>query len=171
MNALWDHYWPAITFALVVGAIAGAVGLRRPVRRMRRNAALALGIAAAIGAALLWHAPAGASQRFADQVERQARETLAAFEMAQVSARLERSPIRRTLVLSGAADDFQRRELVRIMDAIPGVARARWVGMPAPAFLPLAAEAGLAALAAFGIGLVLAYLVELRRRSRAEWRW
>jgi hypothetical protein len=37
--------------------------------------------------------------------------------------------------------------------------------------LPLLVEAELAALISFGIGLVLAYLLELRRRSRAQWSW
>jgi hypothetical protein len=46
--------------------------------------------------------------------------------MAGVSARLERGPLRRRLVLTGPADDFQRAELVRILDEVPGVAEVRW---------------------------------------------
>jgi len=179
MNALCDHYWPAITLALVVGAIAGAIGFRlpRPMKRLstelrrRRVAALAAGALVAIGAAALWHGPLGAGGRFATQVERQARETLAAFEMVQVRSRLETGPLRRTLVLAGPADSFQRGELVRIMGAIPGVGAARWADGPRASAPPLAAEAALAALAAFGLALALSYFVELRRRSRAEWRW
>ena len=37
--------------------------------------------------------------------------------------------------------------------------------------MPLIVEVLLLALAAFGIGGVLGYLVELRRRSNASWRW
>jgi hypothetical protein len=91
--------------------------------------------------------------------------------MAQVQAKLERGPLRRTLLLTGPADDFQRTELVRIMGAVDGVGSARWQDMPEPMQLPLLAEVELAALVSFGLGLLLAYLLELRRRSRAQWRW
>ena len=37
--------------------------------------------------------------------------------------------------------------------------------------MPLLAEVLLLALAAFGVGGVLGYLVELRRRANASWRW
>lgn len=119
----------------------------------------------------LWHGPAGASRRFAFPVERQARETLVAFEMTQVRAQLERAPLARTLVLAGPADAFQRRELVRIMDELPGVANVRWTDSRGAWTLPLLAEAALAALVGFGLGLLLSYLIELRRRSRAQWSW
>jgi hypothetical protein len=46
--------------------------------------------------------------------------------MHQVTARLEQGPLQRTLVLSGPADDFQQRELLRIMNLIPGVQSVRW---------------------------------------------
>lgn len=179
MTALWDHYWQAITAALVVGALAGAIGFRlpRPMKRLtaedrrKRVAALLGGALVIAAAAALWHGPLGAGGRFAAEVERQARETLVNYEMAQVRSRLETSPLRRTLVLAGPADSFQRGELIRIMAAIPGIARVRWADMPAGRSLPLLAEAELAVLAAFGLGLALAYFIELRRRSRAEWRW
>ena len=37
--------------------------------------------------------------------------------------------------------------------------------------MPLILEAGLLALIGFSAGLILAYLMELRRRANAEWRW
>ena len=37
--------------------------------------------------------------------------------------------------------------------------------------MPLILEAGAVALVGFSFGLILAYLVELRRRSNAEWRF
>jgi hypothetical protein len=119
----------------------------------------------------LWHGPAGTAERFAAAVDGRSRQVLTDFEMTQVQARLERDPLRRTLLLSGPADDFQRSELVRIMDEVPGVANVRWTNAPEPFALPLLAEAELAALAGFGMGLILSYVLELRRRSRAEWRW
>jgi uncharacterized membrane-anchored protein YhcB (DUF1043 family) len=45
MNALWDFYWPAITFALVVGVITGAIGVRSPIVARRRTLALSVGLA------------------------------------------------------------------------------------------------------------------------------
>jgi hypothetical protein len=89
--------------------------------------------------------------------------------MTQLQAHVQRSPLARTVILSGPADDFQRRELARIMEVVPGVANARWNN--GRSGLPLLAEVELAALAGFGFGLLLAYLLELRRRYRAQWRW
>src|SRR5687767_45650 len=37
--------------------------------------------------------------------------------------------------------------------------------------IPLIVEASAMSLIGFSIGLLLAYLVELRRRANAEWRW
>ena len=37
--------------------------------------------------------------------------------------------------------------------------------------IPLIVEACAMSVAAFLIGLLLAYLVEMRRRTNAEWRW
>ena len=46
--------------------------------------------------------------------------------MTQVTARLQRDPLTRRLILSGPADDFQRGELVRRMEALPGIGEATW---------------------------------------------
>jgi hypothetical protein len=72
------------------------------------------------------------------------------------------------VLLSGRADDVQRSELVRIIGSIPGVSRATWSGSGGT---PLIAEGAGASLLGFLIGLVLAYLVELRRRYNAQWNW
>jgi hypothetical protein len=170
MMALWDHYWPAIIAAIVVGLIAGVIAFRSAVRK-KRTITLLVGIAAVLGLGAMWHGPGGAGEFFAYEVEDRAATTLSYYEMTQVQAKLQRDPLTRTLVLSGPADDFQRDELVRIMDELPGVAKARWVNSRPASVLPLLAEAGLAALVGFGLGLLLAYLIELRRRSRAEWSW
>ena len=47
-------------------------------------------------------------------------------EMGALDARLQRRPLRRVLVMRGPADDFQRRELTRILGEFPGVAAIRW---------------------------------------------
>jgi hypothetical protein len=168
MNLLWDLYWPVIVLAAVAGVIAGAFGFRR---KKRGRFALAAGIAVTLLVGWVWHEPVGSGERFAGSVERRTRQVLVDFEMAPVQAIVDRAPLSRTLILSGPADNFQRSELVRILNYVPGVANVRWADSPKRFTLPMVAEVELAALLSFGLGLVLAYLLELRRRSRAQWSW
>jgi hypothetical protein len=88
--------------------------------------------------------------------------------MTQLSAHLHRGPLSRTLVLSGPADDFQRSELLRIMNLLAGVRDVSWSNRGG---VPLFAESAVAALLGFLFGLLLAYLIELRRRHNAQWNW
>ena len=168
MNFLWDQFWPAVTAAVVIGVISGAFAFRRR-RSPERTLILAGGVAATLLAGFAWVGPGGAGERFAAAVDREARQVLVNYEVTHLQARTQREPVARTVLLSGAADDFQRGELVRIMKVVPGVANARWDGRKSG--LPLLAEVELAALLSFGLGLLLAYLLELRRRSRAQWSW
>ena len=85
-----------------------------------------LGLAAAVGFAGLWHGPLGAGDRLAKRSEIIARRTLDYYELPMIQAKMQRGPMSRRLVLSGPADDFQRAELVRILDDIPGVLEVRW---------------------------------------------
>lgn len=179
MNLLWDLYWPVLTVAIVLGVNAGAIAFRKhgPNRHRkinwprRRLLVLAAGIALTLAFGAIWHGPIGKADRFAAEADRQARQVLVNYEMEPVTAVVARAPIRRTILLSGPADDFQRTELARIMDVIPGIADARWTGTAATFPLPLLLEVEIAALISFGMGLLLAYLLELRRRSNAQWRW
>ena len=168
MSLLWDLYWPVIVAAAVAGVIAGVFGFRR---KKRGRYALAAGIAATLFFAWVWHGPVGTGDRFVSTVERQTRQVLVDWEMPSVQAVVAHDPLKRTLVLSGPADEFQRDELVRILNYVPGVGSVHWADSAETFVLPLLAEAELAALIGFGIGLVLAYLLELRRRSRAQWSW
>ena len=185
MSGLWGYFWPILALALVVGAAAGTIAFPPPrvtdrnrswgrdaiLARWKRNQRLALagGALLALAAAAAWHGPGGAAARLAGEIEAGARTTLVNYEMTAVTARLHRNLLTRRLLLSGPADDFQRRELVRIMGAQPGVTSAGWDRSAGG--LPLLIEALLAALAGYGAGLVLAYVVELRRRVNREWRW
>jgi uncharacterized membrane protein YfcA len=166
MSLLWPYFWPVLGAGAVCGIIAGAIGFRQG---RKPYLAVAIGIAVALAAAALWHGPAGAADRFARALERNARQTLDAYEMTQIDAQLHRDPLSRRLVLRGPADDFQRGELVRVMGSLPGVREARW--SPGGGGVPLLAEAMIAALAGFLTGVLLAYLVELRRRYNAQWKW
>lgn len=99
---------------------------------MKRTPVLILGIAAVIAQTWLWHAPLDAGERLVARAEAAARAQLDRDEMTQVRARMERGPLSRRLVLSGPADDFQRREIKRRMELIPGVGLAVW----SPSSLP-----------------------------------
>lgn len=99
---------------------------------MNRAVVVMLGGVGVVGLAALWHGPLGAGQQLSTNIEANARATLDRLEMTQVQAHMDRQPLRRTLTLSGPADDFQRRELVRIMSEQAGVGEVRWD----PASLP-----------------------------------
>jgi hypothetical protein len=165
--------------------IAGAIGFRRrrpatkdnlaepapppPGSRSRLITALGAGFAASLAATAIWSGPLGGADRFVSTVERTAREALNYYEMTKVTAHLDRGPLTRRLVLTGPADDFQTKELVRLLSELPGVSRAQWA--PSPAGPPLLVEAEVVAVLGFLLGLLLAYLVELRRRYNSQWTW
>ena len=165
MNALWSYFWPPLSVSLLAGIVAGLILFRR----RRRNRLLIAGALAPLIMAALWHGPLGAADRFVTQVERNAEATLRDWEMGQVHGQFQRDPLTRRLILSGPADDFQRGELVRIMSELPGVGDAQWSNESRG--IPLIAEGSLIALFGYLLGLLLAYLVGLRRRYNAQWDW
>ena len=165
MNTFWAYFWPILGTAMVLGVIAGSIGFRRP---SRRNLALLTGAALCIALALVWHGPLGAADRLATAVDREARLALYVNEIPEVQGHIHHGPLTRQVLLSGPADDFQRAELVKIIGSLPGVTSATWgAGRDAP----LIVEAALAAIAGFAIGLLFAYVAELRRRYNAQWNW
>lgn len=99
---------------------------------MKRGHILLIGLAAVTAFGALWHGPLGAGERLASQAEASARRTLNHYELPMIQAQIQRHPLARRLILSGPADDFQRSELIRILDETPGVLEVRWD----PASLP-----------------------------------
>jgi hypothetical protein len=166
MSALWSYFWPALAMGLLIGVLTGIFAFRR---RAKRLALLAAGPLLSIAAASLWHGPLGAADRFTTGVEGIARQALVNYDApAGLTVRLHHEPLTRELILSGPANDFQRAEAARLLSQIPGVSRAVW----APSVgVPLIVEGAAVALAGFLFGLLLAYLVELRRRYNAQWNW
>ena len=165
MIALWDFFWPCIAAGFLTGGIGGLFGFRR-----HRLLPLIVGLLLAIASALLWLGPLGAADRFSARVERQAREALDHYELPAVTAHLHHTPLTRRLVLSGGQlDDWQRHELARLFSELPGVSSATW--SQGGGGLPIAFEAVVAAIIGFLLGLLLAYLLELRRRYNAQWTW
>jgi hypothetical protein len=166
MNLLWNYFWPCFAAGLLVGVLIGTIAFRRA---SRRNATLALGLFVSLGLAAVWHGPLGAAERLTRVVNRDAREALDYYEMTKVTAHLHNGPLTRRLILAGPADDFQTSELVRLLSQLPGVSRAQWTAEPAGP--PLILEAFGVAIGGFLSGLLLAYLVDLRRRYNAQWTW
>ncbi len=93
---------------------------------MNRKAKLWLGALAAIGVAELWHGPVGAANDVRTEMEREARSLLDYYELPQITAKMDEAPLTRRIILTGPADDFQRRALVERVGEIPGVADVRW---------------------------------------------
>ena len=135
---------------------------------MGRRTLLLAGIAITLAAGALWHGPLGAGARLAARMEGRTQQLLVEWDMTQVRGAVAKAPLARRVILSGKADDFQRRELKKLVALLPGVEAVSFAGEPAPKTLPLVVEAELAALIGFSIGLIIAYLGELRRRSR-QW--
>jgi hypothetical protein len=166
MNALWSFFWPPFAVGLLIGVIGGAIAFRR---RRIRDRALVAGFALSVAVAALWTGPLGGGDRLAQRVERDARLTLDFYEMRLVTAHFHWAPLTRRLILAGPTNDFQRTELVRTMETLPGVSSARWTSDGGG--MPLIAEAGAIAVLGFLFGLLIAYLRELRRRYNAQWNW
>ena len=93
---------------------------------MNRKVKLALGALAAIGVAELWHGPIGAANDVRTDMEREARSMLDYYELPQITAKMDDAPLSRRIILSGPADDFQRRALVERVGELPGVNEVRW---------------------------------------------
>lgn len=93
---------------------------------MNRKGILALGALATVGVAELFHGPLGTANELEAKVERQARNLLDYYELPQISAQMDEKPLSRRLILTGPADDFQRRALVERMGELPGVNEVRW---------------------------------------------
>lgn len=93
---------------------------------MNRKAKLALGALAAIGVAELWHGPVGAADDLRAGMERETRSMLEYYELPQITAKMDDAPLTRRMILTGPADDFQRRALVERVGELPGVNEVRW---------------------------------------------
>lgn len=163
MNSFWSYFWPIFALGLVLGAAGATLWFRR-----KQRLALAAAALIAFAGAAIWHGPLGAARELRMEAETMAQASLVDWEMTQVNARLHRNPLSRRLMLSGPADDFQRAELVRILSAVPGVSSATWSRSGG---VPLIIEAMLVTAGGFLLGLLLAYVVERRRRYNAQWSW
>lgn len=188
MSLIWHIYWPLLLAALLAGIVVGRIAYRLPrisdeageqakkatAQRYtrKRNKTLWLGLTALLAGVALWHGPLGGGSRFAGLVEGAVAKELEWLEVPGITGRLERSPLSRTLVLAGAANDFQQEGFFRALRPVKGISKIRWEGQQASGFtLPLLAEVTLLSLIAFALGLFFSFIVEIRRRVNAEWSW
>jgi len=93
---------------------------------MTRRKGILLGMLATILFAELYHGALGGANRLETAVEERARRVLDAYELPEITARLDEKPLQRRLILMGPADDFQRRALVDVLGRMPGVNEVRW---------------------------------------------
>ncbi|WP_051503991.1 hypothetical protein [Sphingomonas jaspsi] len=135
-----------------------------------------IGIAATLAFSALWHGPLGAGERFAKTVDQRAERTIRYNDVPEIngrpvfSAKMQRAPLTRRVLIEGNPDGFQRAELARILNDIYGILDASWVDpkggfQPNVFLLPLAVEAQLLGLVSFALGMIIGYLFELRRRA------
>ena len=180
MNPLLSYFAPGLGLGALFGVLAGLIGFRLPPPsdkepgvsqdlRRKRIVALACGVGLSIATAALWHGPFGGADRFATRIERALHSIMIYYEMPQVSAHLHHHPLTREVVFSGPADDFQRSELARLITQLPGVRNASWTSDGGG--VPLIIEGLAVSLLGFLLGLLLAYVIELRRRYNSQWNW
>ena len=132
-----------------------------------------IGLAAALLAGWVSHGPLGQGEAFIDRLEARAKAEIQEAAVPGVEIRFLRTKLRREVLLSGPANDFQREGQGlypglndRIL-ALPGVAGLRWPDGQARggARLPLIAEILLLVYAAYLLGLAIARLLFRRRRE------
>lgn len=143
---------------------------------MNRRRIFLIGIAATLACSGLWHGPLGAGERFATAADERAARTILYNDVPETdgvpvfSAKMQRSPLTRRILVEGQPDDFQRSELARILNDVWGILDVSWVDkdgrfQPNIFMMPLAVEAQLLGLVSFALGMIIAYLLELRRRA------
>ncbi len=136
---------------------------------MNTRYAVLIGTAATLACAALWHGAGGAGERLATTLDTQQRRMLDTYEMQAIDGRAQREPIARRIQLAGPANDFQRAELVRYSERLPGVGEARWNRVKSQLTYPVPAvvEGMFLSLAAFVVGILLAYAAFVRREEEA----
>ena len=66
-------------------------------------------------------------------------------------------------------DSVELMRVAALIEKLPGVSRARWIAKRSGP--PLILEGTAMAVLGFLFGLLLAYVVELRRRYNSQWNW
>ena len=99
---------------------------------MRPYAKFLTGLAVALAAGWVSHAPLGRGEAFIGRLEQGAVAAVRGAEVPGVNVRMDRDPLRRRAILWGPADEFQREGqgslpgLNDLVLAVPGVASIEW---------------------------------------------
>jgi len=129
---------------------------------MSRWTRLLIGLAAALAAGWIAHGPLGRGEAYIGQVEARASAEVAKAAIAGVAVRMARDPLSRAALLSGPANDFQRRGIGELpglderVGAVAGVSSVRWDGQIGG--LPLLAETLVLVALAYLIGVGLGWV-------------
>jgi hypothetical protein len=103
---------------------------------MQRTAKLLVGLTAALAAAWVSHGPLGRGEAFVTMLETRAQAVVAEQGVAGVNVRMQRAPLRRTAILSGPANDFQRNGMGSLpglnqrVASVPGIGGVEWADDP-----------------------------------------
>jgi hypothetical protein len=129
-----------------------------------------IGLAVALLAGWISHGPLGRGAAYIDRLEADARTQVTRAEVPGVTVVMSRQPLARVALLSGPANDFQRRGMGSLpgLDGrvllVPGMSAVDWEREGR--VVPLIAETlGLTALA-WLIGLGIGWLIFRPRRKR-----
>lgn len=129
---------------------------------MSRWTRLLIGLAVALAAGWIAHGPLGRGEAYIGQVEARARAEVAKAAIPGVAVRMARDPLSRTALLSGPANDFQRRGIGELpglderVGAIAGISSVRWDGQGGG--VPLLAETLILAALGYLIGVGLGWV-------------
>lgn len=151
---------------------------------MPRTLKILIGLTAVLLMGWVWHGPLGHGKQFIDGVEAHARRIVAYADLPGISVRLGRDPLARNAVMSGQANDFQRRGLqepanpdqvgvepglIGRVATADGIGAIRWDDEPRPTgwALPLLAETLIQLVFAYALGFGLGALLFGRRRRES----
>lgn len=133
---------------------------------MRASFKFIIGLVVVLLLAWISHGPLGNGAAIVDGLEAEARTAVAAAEVPGVDVSLSRDPLSRRATLAGPANNFQREgmgEFPGLTDrvgAIDGISGVQWADQgDLSAGMPLLLETMLLLLAAYLIGLALAWLL------------
>lgn len=124
-----------------------------------------IGLIAVIAMGWVHHSLLGNGAALIDRLESEAKAAVAATGVPRVQVSLGRDPLSRFATLSGDADPFQREgqgELKGLNDRVrdvEGISGVRWTDEPEQTALPLLLEVLLQLIAAYLVGLFIAWLL------------
>jgi hypothetical protein len=130
---------------------------------LSRVVKILIGLAVALLAGWIAYGPLGRGAAYVDTLEAGAKAMVARAAIPGVQVRMSRAPLARVALLSGPANDFQRRGMGSLpgldgrVEAVPGISGASWEreGRVVPLIAELLGVTALAWLIGLGLGWLL----------------